>query len=334
MDFNDNPSLNLSLYADNILHFDKGIFMNDSNQPGRFINKVLSNYWQESKAVKPTGNFNYQGDVKLRVRLNQELYFAWGEMLERPYNKNILKFYSYDNEFSPAKLVAAILEEYAQLPFVTRERIFYKEVYKTLSRAIVDNNSKKNNVVVCKMVSGKMIKIYPVRICMDEWSTHNYLTGLVLDNKSGELVPTSMRLSKIESIIETNDVSDEKGIFGDVGDKHIISHNEALKKYGVMFLNPQSKTVEAKIRFTESGKNNYNVMSFMRPPYVKLQKCSNGGYDMIFNCTERQIMNYFRKFGNEIEVLEPRELREEFKSFFAEAHEMYNNSKGNNDDNA
>lgn len=323
MDINEALLLRLSSYADYILNCDKGAFMNSSAQKSPFVNKVLLNYWAESRAMnEPTKKYDYQGSVQLRLQLNQDLSSELGDMIDLPINKNILNFYSYNKKFSPAKFVAAILEEYAQLPFVAREQIFYKQIFEELSSVIDTNNLGNKKVVVCETSGGNNFEIYPIRICMDEWSTYNYLIGLVFDENRQELMPTSMRISRIKHVHTVK----RKLCFSKICDTHIALLDKALSECGVMFLSTQSKIVEAKLRFTAGGRNMYDNMYFLRPPYVKAENCDDGGCVMTFRCTERQILNYFRKFGKNVEVLGPPDLREEFKKFFAEANEMYNSN--------
>lgn len=323
MDINEALLLRLSSYADYILNCDRGAFMNSSAQKSPFVNKVLLNYWAESRAMnEPTKKFDYQGSVQFRLQLNQDLSSELGDMIDLPINKKIFNFYSYNKKFSPAKFVAAILEEYAQLPFVAREQIFYKQIFEDLSSVIETNNSGNKKVVVCETSSGNDIEIYPVRICMDEWSTYNYLIGLVFDEDHQKLMPTSMRISRIKSVHTVR----KKYYFSEISDINIALLDKALSECGVMFLSTQSKIVDAKIRFTAGGRNMYDNMYFLRPPYVNAENCDDGGCVMKFRCTERQILNYFRKFGKEAEIIYPTELREKFLSFYAKAYEMYSDN--------
>lgn len=323
MDINDSLLLKLSPYADYILNCDKGAFMNDASQKSPFINKIVKNYWAESNAMtEPTEKFNYQGNVQIRLQLNTNLSNELGDMIDLPSNINIVKLYSYNNKFSSAKFIAAILEEYALLPFVERERIFYREAFDVLSSAIELNNMGIKRVAECKTASGNSIKIYPVRICMDEWSTHNYLIGLVFDKKRQEIVPICMRISRIKSVEDKKDTN----YFSGIGDVHLSELDKAVNECGVMFLSTQSKIIEAEIRFTSVGKSMYDSMHFLRPPYIETKSFNNGGCIMTFKCTERQILNYFLKFGKDAEVLSPPDLREQFLSFYSEAHEMYSSN--------
>lgn len=331
MDINDSLQLKLSSYAAYILNCDKGAFMIDAKQRSPFINKIVKNYWAESNAMtEPTEKFNYQGNVQIRLQLNTNLSNELGDMIDLPSNINIVKLYSYNNKFSAAKFIAAILEEYALLPFVERERIFYCDVFEKLLWIITDNNPKNKKIAVCETTSGNSIEIYPVRICMDEWSTYNYLIGLVFDKKRQEIVPICMRISRIKSVVSKKATN----YFSEIGEAHITRLDEDVNEFGVMFLSTESKLIRVKIRFTKRGKWMYDTMHFMRPPYTETESNENGECVMTFICTERQIENYFLKFGKDAEIIkseiiksneliEPGELREKFLSFYREAYKMY-----------
>lgn len=202
-----------------------------------------------------------------------------------------------------------------------REAIYYADIIKKAEEAIKSNNNGDTSYLIIdtKKIPRK-IKMYPVEILLDEWSTYNYIIGIgEFDPAIGE-VPMCIRISNIQKI---NIVKSEK-ILAFHNLQMIDELYKRVKSRGVMFIgSPKTEGEIIRIRLTEEGFNLYNSMIFLRPRYDSEKVDQNGDHILTFSCTWQQILNYFRKMGRDAEVLEPPELREKFAEFYSSANELY-----------
>ena len=74
-----------------------------------------------------------------------------------------------------------------------------------------------------------------------------------------------------------------------------------------------------KVKFTEEGERLFGVIHYNRPK--ELAKGSNG--EMLVECSEQKAIAYFSQFIDEVEILEPLELREKFKKRLTNASKKY-----------
>ena len=74
-----------------------------------------------------------------------------------------------------------------------------------------------------------------------------------------------------------------------------------------------------KVKLTEEGERLFGVIHYNRPKV--LAKGSNG--EMLVECSERKAIAYFSQFIDEVEVLKPLRLREEFKQRLTNASKKY-----------
>ena len=80
------------------------------------------------------------------------------------------------------------------------------------------------------------------------------------------------------------------------------------------------KIIKCKIEFTELGYRNYKIISHLRPnPIEKNEK----NRILTFNEPEDSLFFYFRQFGENIKILEPKSLKQKLKDFYKKALENY-----------
>lgn len=80
-----------------------------------------------------------------------------------------------------------------------------------------------------------------------------------------------------------------------------------MKRNGVQF-SIHDDTIY-KIRFTEDGLKRYNNLNYLEKP-VALENSDPETGIYYFDCSEMHFKNYFAHFYDEMEVLEPKEMRE------------------------
>lgn len=232
--------------------------------------------------------------------------------------------YKYNNEFSKPKFVAALLEEYAELPFDKREALFFCSYIDIINECIEYNrtHSRQPAFLNIKRIGqhGKGSVICPLELRSDEWSTHTYLLGAVYD-KIRKYKFVTLRLSGIEQINETSRGS---AFILDINVETLYNELfDLIEKNGVMFVSGGADEEPVTISLSTKGWKNYCSQIFLRPGFDSVKPDGKGRYIMKLSCSHRQIMNYFLKFGSDIEVLEPSELRKQFSDFYSKAKETY-----------
>ena len=206
-----------------------------------------------------------------------------------------------------------IFEEYAKLPNIEREQIYFLEKYEKIKEAIDDFNILKI------IVKDRKDIFFPYCIRSDNDNMFNYVAGFTINENYGaksddKLRVTSYRLSNLNIIEKLN------------GQKYKITKLDkimietAIKKKEIRFL--FGETTKIKIYMTKEGVRKYQYMIHQRPKYYSVHK-KERVYE--FHCTERQIINYFFKFGEDAIVLEPEGLRIRMRDLYDSASNVYSN---------
>ena len=201
----------------------------------------------------------------------------------------------------------AVLEEYAALPALRREEVFYRERYELIRRSIAQRRQLK---VVTR--SGTSYAVFPYRIVPDPLSTTQYLVCYTAPPGAGKhaMQPSSLRICFLKEVALRSS--------GILTKKEQEALERAVEKRGVQFL--LTDTVEVVVRFTERGLNSYRHMLHLRPDYDPAAS-RDGRY--VFHCTEAQAAYYFFKLGADVEILAPRSLRESFAARYRDAAALY-----------
>ena len=74
-----------------------------------------------------------------------------------------------------------------------------------------------------------------------------------------------------------------------------------------------------RLQLSQYGEKLYHQKIHQRPAYV--EKYGDGVY--VFDCSERQIFNYFFSFGADVQILEPASLRQRFAESYLQAYNCY-----------
>ena len=74
-----------------------------------------------------------------------------------------------------------------------------------------------------------------------------------------------------------------------------------------------------KLKFNSKGIEDFTRQIYMRP--IRFERIEDDVY--LFKCSEVQAINYFFKFGKNIEILEPISLREKFINRYSKALQVY-----------
>ena len=232
-------------------------------------------------------------------------------------NKNV-QFLTEDCEEEeyysrPGFYIRAVVEEYCSLPFIERERIYRKDVYETIAHA-----RDKNQILKIKVRQYDKVRnffVYPYKILPDPLQTQSYLTCYTKEagsEGSGKTIASfaMARLNPPTVLAKTFHLTKKE--------KDAIQ--EQIEKNSPAYL--LDKAEQIRIRLTENGKQIYQSRLSNRP-----EKIAVIDDIYVFDCTQRQIFNFFFSFGAEAEILSPESLREQFRSTLSNALGLYTDLK-------
>lgn len=336
---NNKQHLNLSTLAYEVILSD--MFAFGEEKLSGFINTVFEYYYPIAEASIARTLNRLKGDLskimsdipgdeytKDRI-LNRLLLQRKSDLMERTesyesgksfkfwLNKNNLE---YLTEFSSecdedkyysrrGKYIKSVLEEYARLPYVERERIFFSPFIDAIKYAI--SEEKQLRVVAD---TGKIYSVYPYDILCDPLSTANYLVGYCKrydHSETDEKRPCSFKISALRSI----KVERSKSAFLKDCERKQLS--KVIASRGVQFM--VGNEAEIHVRLTSTGVQKYRRQTHLRPPLVA--KLDHETF--VFQCTTAQAEFYFYKFGRDAEILLPADLRTRFAQMYENASEIY-----------
>lgn len=219
---------------------------------------------------------------------------------------------SFETEFfqTPGKYLKCLFEEYAQLPYFKRERIFFCACINEIENAI------KNLCLLRLSTGGNLYDVIPYNIETDSRSTFSYLIGASRQYPAPAKQPyilASFRISRIQDVrcIYSHTITSEQK-------KELKSAVEkSVSEKGVPFLMDDIQQIS--IRFTKEGIRKYSSQAHLRPAYS--QRINE--YEYQFLSTPYQIKAYFFKFGKDAEILSPPDLRAEFMEEYKSALNNY-----------
>lgn len=212
-----------------------------------------------------------------------------------------------------SRYISALMEKYASLPYVEREKVFFSDYIKKVYAA------KEAGELLLISYKGRSVRVIPYCVRMDEWSSYNYLIGYDADN-TDKLV--NFRIAYISSLNSRKNSKEGYYITPEM-ENNIL---QKIDECGIQFIT--GKPIEIKVRLTSYGKSLYDHIVFMRPAIYKMPEPNDNEYT--FFCTELQAENYFRRLYYHAEITSPKSLR---KIFQKEARKLYTIYSKKNDAN-
>lgn len=204
---------------------------------------------------------------------------------------------------SLSEYIRNMVRTFMSMPRNRREQILFKDNCDLLNEAI----SGAFNVSVQTKNTGKRqwyIAPYCVSPSRDE--NCNYLLCYDYDKK----VVRSFRVSRLKNIY----VHSESYMLDD----DIKSKLERMKK------NPQfsfERTEEACVKLTDEGKRKYKMIYTNRPETMKI----DGDY-YYFEWPQKQLIEYFKKFGEDAVIVKPIQTKKAMETFYRSACIAYSES--------
>ena len=254
---------------------------------------------EKKRLINKTASYDNGSTVNKQYNINNSNYtFLTEECTED-------KYYA-----TAAKYLRCLIEEYCQLPFIKRERI-----YKSSSYTTVENACKNHNVLKVKaFIDGtqKLLYVYPYMIMPDSLATQEYLVCYVKNENSAtgkHIASFSMARLQLQG-------SALKQTFRLTKDDIITIEKKLADSSPAYFLGTNEKVV---VKLTERGQKSYKTKLYSRP--VKEPESSGDTY--VFRCSPLQAYNYFFPFGKEAKIIEPTSLRERFKNSYIDGADRY-----------
>lgn len=243
---------------------------------------------------------------------------------------NIYEYRNFHEYENPSNYIRAVVEEYCRLPFIEREKIFLKEIYKQIYDACLinsNNNVKRLEDIACLKVVipvGKYEKsfyVYPYKLLPDATHLHTYLTcySRIFNSDSSERI-ASFNIARIKSVSRIRNTSAVS-----IRTKQREQLEKKLKSTSPAYLIEDIEE-NIEVELTQKGRSYYHSRLFQRPEMIDAPKyIKDSGHTInIFNCTPRQILNYFSTFGAEAKIISPEYLRSEMSDFYKKAYNSYN----------
>ena len=331
--------LNLSELAEEIVYSDMFAFR-ASNMSG-FINRVFENFHETAEASISLAMKRYEGELEgqlervpaddktkrlvIKRLLTQKETSLRNKMSEYESGKSLLVSLNQKNiEYLSAsnteceeekyynnkrgKYIKCVMEEYARLSYVERERVYFAPFVHEVQYAVQTDCRLR-----VKTSASVPYSVCPYGIFSDLLSTANYLVGYSspYNAEKEELCPCSFRLSAIK------DVRAEKSKKRALKKEEKKQLDKLRRSRGVQFM--VGNETEIHVRLTAAGKRKYERYAHLRPP----KKREKGEDIYVFECTEAQAEFYFFKFGKDAEILQPHSLRDKLASMYEQAAILY-----------
>ncbi|ERT66291.1 MAG: WYL domain-containing protein [Cetobacterium somerae] len=264
----------------------------------RKIVEILENDIEEF-FIKKNTLLNYIYAEKIKE--NQEKKFIYpykGETSVIQFNlnkKNLEGYYNFleeNNIQNESEFFREILIEYASLGKKKRECFLFKEIVERINYSIKEKRTikivfrdEKNIEVEPYLIESSKLEVMNYLFCYNlregKWKNYKikYIKSIYIKN-------TSFKLRDKEFIDKMKDNFDP-----------FISFGQYIK-----------------IKLTTGGKKIFNEIETNRPQVIKIDKD-----EYILECSHEKAKRYFSFFLDEVEILEPQDLREWFKEKYRKA---------------
>ena len=252
----------------------------------RITKNFLCNYiFENSKGFKQIYNYKYNGTKKIiQFNLNK---------------KNLENYYSFLTEKKievEAEYFRNIFFYYAQQSKKSRELFIFKNIVEKIMYAV----ENKNKIIVT-FADGTKKTLSPYYMASSELELKNYLFSYDEEEEKFK----NFTLRNIKTVYIT-----EKKIY----DKELEFVRKVIENFDP-FLSYNKKV---KAKFTEEGLKILKNLKTYRPKILE-----QNGNICVFQCSELQGKKYFSSFWNEVEILEPYNLRSWFKEKISKISKIY-----------
>ncbi len=229
--------------------------------------------------------------------------------------------FSNRDDFRKRPVITYILKSFAALRISEREKIFNRKIFKTIENAISDNE-----LLYVKNSAGFEFDVKPYSINVDDNSGSYYFIGYSRRKSSDkDYECRSFKLSRIRSC-------KSRYIESVLSAREIRNAKEICEKFGCAYMtgNLSKNDIERSVvRLSTRGYKELflKIIARQRPiPVAEPKIVHIGGevfFELEFDCSYRQIKNYFFSFGNDAEIVLPLWLREKMYTEYIQAVKSY-----------
>ena len=326
-----------------VVYENKKIILKDHSA---FFNKIIVNYIKYLKALPKAENSFSPFELlldELIKNLHESNYYTTKEFsskngmeIKSESEKAIKKIQAellkrMDDNYRPPRyngwdnyIISAILDRYTKLPTIEREKISCWEIYTQISGLRLENNKETRIYEVKYKTADNKVTTYnfkPYILGIDESSLSFYLVGLSKkpDEDEQKSSPFTLKLLRIIDLEDT-------GVSFHFEKDERNRLRELISRYGYAYIRSDLIKEEEEIiqvKLTKKGYNMFlNVITRQRPLPTAVEEHEK--YHILkFDCSEKQIENYFHNFGKEAEIIKPQKLRSKFAKFYKNATKLY-----------
>lgn len=264
----------------------------------RKIVEILENDIEEF-FIKKNTLLNYIYAEKIKENQEKKFIYSYkGETSVVQFNlnkKNLEGYYNFleeNNIQNESEFFREILIEYASLGKKKRECFLFKDIVERINYSI-----KEKRIIKIVFRDEKNIEVEPYLIESSKREVMNYLFCYNLREGKWK----NYKIKYIKSIYIKN-------VSFKLRDKEFI---DKMKDNFDPFI---SFGQYIKIKLTTGGKKIFNEIETNRPQVIKIDKD-----EYILECSHEKAKRYFSFFLDEVEILEPQDLREWFKEKYRKA---------------
>lgn len=294
--------------------------------PNSFVCRILVNYMSYAQ-----DNFAKRFEEEVRARLDDgSRKKSQGNYRMTFTNVLTNKMAQFDFVKHPklaehkSRVVTYILEKFAALSIAEREKIYCYPHFKIIGEAM-----EKNAALILHSSDG-CFEVKPYALEVDENALSYYLAGF--SRKSGSDDSFGCYSFKLSRITECS--SNNKDIR--IPPEEIANMKKMIEKFGCAYLMRALDMEDSDTSVVWLTKKGYEKLflrriAHQRPvPIAEPKKISEKhySYELEFDCSHRQIKNYFFLFGEEAFVVKPEnEIRNKFRREYKAAAERYSEAE-------
>lgn len=262
------------------------------------INEILENDIEEFFIKKNTLlNYIYEERIKENQnKKNNKILKDETSIIQFNLNKkNLEGYYNFLEENciqNESEFFREILIEYANEGKKKRERFLYKEIIERISLAI-----KEKKIIRITFRDEKYVEVEPYLIESSKLEVANYIFCYNLKERKWK----NYKIKYIKTIYIRNNYFK-------------IRNDEFIKKMKENFDPFISFGQIIKVILTESGERLFKELEMNRPKVIKKE-----GKVYLLESSQEKAKRYFSFFLDDVEILEPFELREWFKEKYKKA---------------
>ena len=288
-----------------------------------FLKEVLVNYYEQYRARKEDLLDTILSDLSEFSSISDEDAGAIADKIINTYMRNdrlpskrseaitlTVSGRSYDvmrsiennmlSHTSLSQYINDMLSSYLSFSRNNREMIIFRETFDEINAAI-----KKNSIITFSSSSAerRVFRIMPYMIAASKEEQCNYL--LCVDAQDRLL--RTFRISRIRALFTTSD-------------KFIPNEETKRQLKEIAIRNPQSasKNVKIIVRLTDRGVKKFKLVVKNRPDVEK-----KDGNTYYFNWPKRELLEYFKRFGEDAIIESPEDCRESIRIFHEKAAKAY-----------